>query len=95
MLDVAAEQVVCVTHPAHVLVVRTSQLVGTQEMGLELVLDHIIELESAAVDHLQAVVNGRVVRRGDHHAGAVSGFGGQQRQRRRGADAQPIDVDAE
>ena len=95
MVDVAAEQVVYVSLRPRCVVVRADQLVGTEQVRLEFVLDHVIELEATSVDHLEAVVAGRVVRGGNHHAGAVAAFGGQQRQRRRGAHAEPVDIDAE
>ena len=42
---------------------------GPPDQLLELVLDRVVELEAVAVEHLEAVVVGRVVRGGDHDPG--------------------------
>ena len=62
---------------------------------LELVLDRVVELQAVAVEHLEAVVVGRVVRGRDHDPGRVRPAPREKREGRRGHDADDVDVDAE
>ena len=70
------------------------QLVGPQDQRLQLVLEVVVQLEAARVEHLEAVVLGRVVRRGDHDPGREVAARGEERQGRRRDDPDRVDVDA-
>ena len=80
---------------AQSVVLGPDQLVGAQDQAFELVLDDVVELHAALVDDLEPVVARWVVRRGDHHAGTEWTDAGQVRQRGRGTDTEPMNVDAE
>ena len=62
---------------------------------LELVLDGIVELQPVAVEHLEAVVVGRVVRRRDHDPADEHAATGQEGEGRRGDDTDAVDIDPE
>ncbi len=62
---------------------------------LELLLDVVVELEAVAVEDLEAVVIGRVVRGRDHDPGGVRAGPGEVGEGRRGHHAHDVDIDAE
>ena len=76
------------------LVGRPGQLLGAPDEGLELILHGVVEFQAALVEHLQAVVAGRVVRGRDHDAGREPAGAGQEGQCGRGQHARTVDVRA-
>ena len=73
---------------------NAGQLVGAQDERLELVLQVVVELEAARVQHLEAVVLGRVVRGRDHDPGPEAARAGEEGQGRRRDHAHRVHVHA-
>ena len=95
VLDVAVQQRRPVDHPAELAVRRPGQLLGPPDQLLELVLDRVVELEPVAVEDLEPVVGRRVVRGRDHDPGRERAAPRDEREGRRGHDADDVDVGAE
>ncbi len=92
---VVVDQVVADDDPPEAGVRRAAEVVRAPDQLLELVLDRIVELEAVAVEHLEPVVVGRVVRGRDHDPGREPAAPGKERERGRGHDPDLMDVGPE
>ncbi len=95
VLAVARQQAAGIDRPAQLGVAHPAQVARPPDELLELVLDVVVELEPGRVEHLQAVVLGRVVGGGDHDPRGEVARAGQVGQGRRRNDPDPMDVDAQ
>ena len=87
VVQVAVEERGVVDHAADPGVSRTAELLAPPDELLERVLGRLVELEAAAVEDLEAVVVGRVVRRRDHDPRPRSPAPGEVGEGRRRQDA--------
>ena len=92
---VAIEELVRGDRATEVAVPDPTELLGTPDQLLELVLDRVVELEALLVEHLEAVVVRRVVRCRDHDPRREVTLAGEERQRRGRDDADLVHVGAE
>ncbi len=92
MLQVAVQVGARIDDAAEPVVGGAVQLVGAHDQRGQLILEGVIELESVAIEDLEPIVSGRVVRGRDHDAGGVATAGRDVREGRRGADAQHVHV---
>ena len=95
MGDVARDAIAGVDDRPEPVRRRAGELVGAPDELLQLVLDRVVELQPVGVEDLEAVVLGRVVRRGHHDPGRVVAVGGEERQRGRRHDADDVDRHAQ
>ena len=95
MIEVQVQQIVGVDRPPKGVGRGGRDLFCLPDQLLELVFDILVELEAAAVQHLEAVVSGRVVRGGNHDAGREITRRGDVGQGRSRNHADHMHVDAE
>jgi hypothetical protein len=69
MVDVCGEAIARIDHPADLAVGGAGELLAPPDQLLDLLLDRIVKFEAVAVEDLEAVVRGRVMRGGDHDPG--------------------------
>ena len=93
--EVVVETRPSVDRPTDLGVAQARELLGSPDQLLELVLDRVVELEAMAVEHLEPVVVGRVVRGRDHDPGGELAGAGEVRQGGRRDDADDMDVRSE
>jgi hypothetical protein len=94
MRDVALEERARVDRPPDPGGGTPGQLVGAEHERLEILLGVVGQLLAGRVEHLEAVVLGRVVGGGDHDPGGEPALAGEERERRGRHDANRVDVHA-
>ena len=95
MFAIRLDEVARVDDPPEPGVADAAEVVGSPDQLLQFILDGIVELEAVAVEDLEAVVVGRVVRGRDHDPADERAAAGQEGEGRGGHDADLMDVDAE
>jgi hypothetical protein len=94
MCPVVVEATAGVDHAAELLIRGAGQLLGPPDQAFQLVLDRIVELETVAIEDLEPIVEGRVVRGRDHDPGREWPLPGHERKGGRRDDADDVGVDA-
>jgi hypothetical protein len=92
--DVVRDEPACVHGPPDPDRRHAGELVGPEHDRLEILLGVIGELLAGRVEHLEAVVLGRVVRGRDHDPGGKPALPGEEGERGGRHDADRVDVDA-
>ena len=95
MVQVARERLARLDPSAELGVTDPAELRLAPDQVLQLVLDRIVELETVRIEHLQTVVVGWIMRGRHHDPGLVRAAPCQEGERRRGHDADDVDVGAE
>ena len=95
MLEVGVDELAGIDDPAQAGVPDAAQFVGAPDELFELVFHPIVELQALAVEHLEAVVVGRVVGGRHHDPADEHPAAGEEGQRRRRHDPDRMDVDPE
>jgi len=95
MLAVVVEPGPGVDRPADLRVPWHAELLASPDQLLELILNRVVELESLAIEHLEAIVVGRIVRGRDHDPGSDIAPAGEVGERGGRDDPNDVDVHAQ